>query len=97
MLRDRQQMVEDCFEAHGIPVKVSFVRGGLSIHARAGNTPISRFVPTGNGLVEVLWYSHHDKWDHIGDFGGVIMSLDKALEYVLSDAPGCFGIDFLIG
>jgi hypothetical protein len=42
-----------------------------------------------------MWYSHRDKWDHIGDFGGVTMSLEEALEYVITDAPGCFGIDYL--
>jgi hypothetical protein len=42
-----------------------------------------------------MWYSHRDKWDHIGDFDGVTMSLEEALEYVVTDAPGCFGIDYL--
>jgi len=30
------------------------------------------------------------------DFGGVTMSFDEALEYFVSDAPGCFCIDFLM-
>jgi hypothetical protein len=38
--------------------------------------------------------SHRDKWDHISDFGGILMPLEEALEYVVSDAPGYFGIDF---
>jgi hypothetical protein len=42
-----------------------------------------------------MWYSHRDKWDHIGDFDGVTMPLHEALAYVVSDAPDCFGIDFL--
>ena len=96
MLKEKQHMIAAYFEAHGIPVDTRFIRGGLSIFTKARKTPITRFVPTGtaNG-VEVMWYSHRDKWDHIGDFGGVTMALDKALDYVVSDAPGCFHIDFL--
>ena len=31
-----------------------------------------------------------DKWDHIGDFGGLFMGIEEALEYVLSDPMGIF-------
>jgi hypothetical protein len=59
---------------------------------------IARFVPVGKGkkgdLVEVMWYSHRDKWDHIGDFGGVTMPLHEAMAYVVNDASGCFDIGF---
>ena len=97
MLKEKQQMIEEYFEAHGLPVQSSFIRNGLSIYTRTRKTPIARFVPVGNhGSVEVMWYSHRDKWDHIGDFGGMTMPLDEALEYVVSDAPGCFMIDFLM-
>lgn len=89
-------MIAAYFESHGIPVETRIIRGGLSIYTKARKTPITSFIPTGRGArVEVMWYSHRDRWDHIGDFGGVTMSLDKALEYVVSDAPGCFHIDFL--
>jgi len=96
MLKEKQHMIAAYFESHGIPVETRIIRGGLSVYMQARKTPITRFIPTGNDTgVEVLWYSHRDKWDHIGDFGGVTMPLDKALEYVVSDAPGCFYIDFL--
>jgi hypothetical protein len=35
--------------------------------------------------VEVLWWSHRDRWDHIADFGPMAMPLDEALEYVAKD------------
>ena len=96
MLKEKQQMIEEYFEDHGIPVQTSFIKGGLSIYASNRKTPIARFVQCGNrGGVEVMWYSHRDKWDHIGDFGGVTMSLEEALEYVVTDTLSCFGIDFL--
>lgn len=96
LLKDKQQIIEKYFEEHGIPVQTSFIRGGLSIYASNRKMPIARFVPCGSrGGVEVMWFSHRDKWDHIGDFGGVTMSLEEALEYVVTDASGCFGIDYL--
>ena len=53
----------------------------------------ARLRPTGKGDdVEVLWWSHRDKWESIGDFGGIILSLDEALDYVAEDPMGCFWI-----
>jgi hypothetical protein len=78
-------------------VETRFIRGGLSIYTKTSKTPITRFIPTGSASgVEVMWFSHREKWNHIGDFGGMTMSLDEALEYVVTDAPGCFCIDFLM-
>lgn len=97
VLKDRRQMIETYFETHGIPVVTRLIRGGLSIFTQACKTPIARFVPKGKtGGVEVMWYSHREKWNHIGDFGGVTMSVEEALAYVVTDAPGCFGIDYLV-
>ena len=57
MLKDNQQLIEEYFEEHGIPVQTSFIRGGLSIYASNRKTPIARFVPCGSrGGVEVMWY-----------------------------------------
>ena len=53
--------------------------------------PIARLRPTGKSdLVEVMWWSHRDKWEQIGDFGPIVMSLDKALKYVVKDPMGIF-------
>src|SRR4051794_11014566 len=44
-------------------------RGYSFYHANTGR-PIARLRPTGKGdQVEVMWWSHRDKWDQIGDFG----------------------------
>jgi hypothetical protein len=96
MLKGKQQIIAAYFESHGIPVETRFIRSGLSIFTKARKTPITRFVATGKGdIVEVMWFNHRDRWEHIGDFGGVAMPLEEALRYVVSDAPGCFHIDFL--
>lgn len=97
MLKEQQPRIAAYFESHGIPVTTRYIRGGLSIYTQARKTPFVRFVPTGSrDGVEVMWYSHRERWDHIGDFGGMRMPLDEALEYVVRDAPGCFCIDFLM-
>lgn len=65
---------------------------GYSI-THAACTPIVRIQKEKGGeteLVEVLWWGRRDKWDHIGDFGGLGMSLEEALEYVDSDPLGIF-------
>jgi hypothetical protein len=61
-------------------------------HFRADNgKPVARFRPTGKGdQVEVMWWSHRDQWDLIGDFGPLTMSLDEALNFVAKNELGCF-------
>jgi len=40
---------------------------------------------------EVLWWSHREKWESIGDFGGMIFdSVEEAAEYILEDPMGVF-------
>jgi hypothetical protein len=41
-------------------------------------------------LLEILWWSYRDRWEPIGDFGGLTMPLDEALEYIADDPMGCF-------
>lgn len=40
--------------------------------------------------MEVMWWSHRDKWDQIGDFGPMVMPLEEALDYVAKDPGGFF-------
>jgi hypothetical protein len=79
------------FDMKGSPVVVQRVNKGYSIIHETGE-PVARFWPRvgDSNRVEVLWWSHSDKWDHIGDFGGLFMDLDEALEYVISDPMGIF-------
>lgn len=74
-------------------VIVRRAKGGYSLFGEEYGTPVARLRPTGNGdEVEVLWWSHRDKWEPVGGFGGVILPLDEALEYVAEDPLGCFWI-----
>ena len=64
---------------------------GYSLFREDDGRSIARLRPTGKGdRVEVMWWSHRDKWDQIGDFGPMLMTLQEALEYVAKDPMGCF-------
>ena len=83
--------MKEYFDKEGAPVTVQRINKGYSIIHESGE-PVARFRPRegDSDEVEVLWWSHRDKWDHIGDFGGLFMSLEEALKYVLSDPMGIF-------
>ena len=67
------------------------VGGGYSLYHGESGRPVARFRPTGAGdAVEVKWWSHRDRWDDIGDFGPVVLPLDRALAYLAEDPMGCF-------
>ena len=54
---------------------------GYSLFREDNGKPIARLRPTGKGdQVEVMWWSHRDKWEQIGDFGPMLMSLDGYVE-----------------
>ena len=64
---------------------------GYSLFREDNGRPIARLRPIGKSdLVEVMWWSHRDKWEQIGDFGPMAMSLNEALKYVAKDPMGIF-------
>ena len=78
-------------EAHGGGVVVRKAAKGYSLFREDNDKPIARLRKTGKGnLVEVMWWSHRDRWEQIGEFGPMVMPLDEALEYVAKDPMGCF-------
>ena len=78
-------------EAKGGGVLIRKQSKGFSLFREDNGRPVARLRPTGKGdLVEVMWWSHRDKWDQIGDCGLMVMSLDKALDYIAKDPIGIF-------
>jgi len=78
-------------EAKGGGVLIQKQSKGYSLFREDNGRPVARLRPTGKGdLVEVMWWSHRDKWDQIGDFGPMVMSLDEALDYINKDPMGIF-------
>ena len=60
-------------------------RRGYSLFSAVTGAPIARLRPTGRGdEVEILWW-HRGRWGSIGDFGGLKMPLDKALDHIAKD------------
>ena len=83
--------IEAFHEANGGGVVIQKAARGYSLFRADTGQPVARLRPTGRGdQVEVLWWSHRDRWDQIGDFGPMLMSLDEALNYVATDPLGCF-------
>ena len=40
--------------------------------------------------MEILWWSWRDRWDPLGDFGGLQLPLEEALDYIAEDPMDCF-------
>jgi len=92
----KSEPIVSFFAGFGIVIEAKRNRGGVSLYTLPGKVPLARLVPEGKGdLVEVLWWSHSDRWESIGDFGGVEMPLPEALEYIRDGGPGsgCFDFD----
>jgi hypothetical protein len=70
-------------KAKGGGVRIQKRSKGYSLFREDNGRAIARLRPTGSGdEVEVLWWSHRECWEQIGDFGPMVMSLDEALNYV---------------
>ena len=84
------ERIEAYSEAQGGGVIIRRANKGYSLFIESDGSPIARLRPTGNGdEVEILRWSHRDKWEQIGDFGRVILPLDEALDFVAEDPYGC--------
>ncbi|MFQ5401670.1 MAG: hypothetical protein ACE5E7_18990 [Anaerolineae bacterium] len=87
------ERIEAYNEAQGGGVLIRRASKGYSLFVEEDGSPIARLRPTGNGdEVEVLYWSHRERWESIGDFGGERMPLDEALDFVAEDPYGCLWI-----
>ncbi len=83
--------VEAFNKSKGGGVDIRKAAHGYSLFRQDTGQPIARLRPVGKGSqVEVMWWSHRDKWEQIGDFGPMVMSLEEALAYIAKDPMGCF-------
>lgn len=78
-------------KAHGGGVVIQKAARGYSLFREENGKPIARLRTVGKGdLVEVLWWSHRNRWEQIGGFGAIVVPVDEALEYISKDPVGCF-------
>ncbi len=83
--------IEAFNEAKGGGVLVVKQSKGYCLLRDDNGRPIARLRPTGkDDLVAVMRRSYRDTWEHIGDFGPMVMPLDEALEYVAKNPMGVF-------
>jgi hypothetical protein len=76
------QRIQAFDRERGGGVAVQCVNRGYSLFSAATQAPIARLRVTGQGdVVEVLWWCR-GRWATIGDFGGVVLPLDQALDYI---------------
>lgn len=81
--------IETFFRKTDVTVKKD--KTGYSIFSGPRKTPTARLRITGEkDMVEVLWWSHRNKWESIGDFDGIFLPFDDALKYIDKDPLGCF-------
>ena len=82
--------IEVFFRKRGVAVTVRKDKAGYSIFYGPRKTPTARLRFTGDkDMVEVLWWSHRNRWESIGDFGGILLNFDDALKYIDKDPLGC--------
>ena len=81
--------IEAFIAEEGGGVVVRKFGGGYSLYREGSGRPVSRLRPTGAGdAVEVKWWS--ERWDDVGDFGPIVLPLDRALTFLAEDPVGCF-------
>src|SRR5262249_31694068 len=83
--------IEAFNEAKGGGVSVRKDARGYSLVREDSGRPVARLRPNDRGdRYDVLCWSHREKWEPIGDSGGVSLPLDEALEFIADDPYGCF-------
>jgi hypothetical protein len=75
--------IERFNESRGGGVVVERRKGGYTLLLEATGAPIARLKPVDDSdRMRVLYWSYRDRWDDVGPFGGIILPLDKALEFI---------------
>ena len=75
--------IEAVFKKRGCPAVPARVNRGYTIFYQGA--AVSRIRPRSE-FWEVLWWSHRDRWESIGDLGGMVFdTIEEAATYVLDD------------
>ena len=65
---------------------------GYTLYRQDSGTPVARLRPRESGdRFEVLcWSPLRERWRSVGPFGGMVLSLIDALEFIANDPMDCF-------
>jgi hypothetical protein len=87
-----QSRIEAFNEEQGGGVAVRKDAHGYTLFRQDTGTPIARLRPRGTGdRFEVLYWSpFRERWRPVGHFGGMVLSLLDALEFIANDPMDCF-------
>ena len=87
-----QSRIEAFNEEQGGGVAVRKDAHGYTLLRQDSGTPIARLRPRESGdRFEVLyWSAFRERWRPVGPFGGMVLSLLDALEFIANDPMDCF-------
>jgi hypothetical protein len=87
-----QSRIEAFNQEQGGGVSVRKDRNGYTLIRDDNGKPVARLRPKdAKGNFEVLYYNPFTgRWRKVGEFGGLILSLEDALEYIAEDPMDCF-------
>ncbi len=87
-----QRRIEAFNEEQGGGVGVRKDARGYTLYLEDTGAPLARLRPRDSGdRFEVLWWSpFQERWRPVGPFGGMVLSLVDALEFIANDPMDCF-------
>jgi hypothetical protein len=87
-----QHRIEAFNREQGGGASVRKDRNGYTLVSDDTGVPIARLRPKDTkGNFEVLYWSPDtERWRSVGLFGGTVLSLDEALDFIASDPMDCF-------
>jgi len=87
-----QGRIEAFNREQGGGVTVRKHQNGYTLVRDDTGQPLARLRPLGSrGSFEVLyWNPSTERWRKVGDFGGMILPLDDALDFIAEDPMDCF-------
>ena len=87
-----QSRIEAFNDEHGGGVAVRKDRHGYTLSLIDNGKPLARLRPRESGdRFEVLcWNPYRERWQPVGPFGGMVLSLLDALEFIANDPMECF-------
>jgi hypothetical protein len=78
--------IEAFDDANGGGVGYYEDKGACHLCLLETEAPIARLKPTGNGdEVRLGYWSHRRGWEDVDDMGGVVLTLDEALEFIANE------------
>jgi hypothetical protein len=87
-----QSRIEAFNDEHGGGVSVRKDPHGYTLSLIDNGKPLARLRPRESGdRFEVLcWNPYRERWQPVGPFGGMVLSLLDALEFIANDPMNCF-------